>query len=295
MTKVVLETIISGILVGGVYSLVALGIVVIYKSTKIVSFVQGGILLMGAVIGWGLMGPGGVPIGYGIVATLVACVVLGMGIDYFTLRPIIGQPILTSIMITIALSWAFNSIGILFLGGAEQYFPRILPEGVFTLKGLMLSKSLVFQFSITMLFFIVFTLFYKFANLGLAMRGTAEDQEVMQSLGVKVTRIYTYAWVIAAFFGGVCGILMGSTVSVNVGLESIGLKALAVVLIAGMESIPGAILVGPLIGILENLCVLFLDPLVGGGLGEIVPYVVMLFILFVKPYGLFGLERIERI
>jgi branched-chain amino acid transport system permease protein len=295
MIKAIIEALVSGIMLGGVYSLIALGIVIVYKSTKIVSFAQGGILLIGAIIGWALLGPAGLPLILAIVLTLASCALLGLGIDRFALRPIIGQPILASIMITIALAWLFDSVGTLIIGGGERAYPPILPQGTYKWGWLTISQSLLLQFIIAIILFIIFTLFYQYAKLGLAMRGTAEDHEVVQSLGIKVTNIFSYSWLIAALSGGISGILLASTLSANVGLSEIGWKALIVVLIGGMESIPGVILVGPIIGILENLSIRFLDPLVGGGLGEVVPFVVLLLVLLIKPYGLFGLVRIERI
>ncbi|MBU2623068.1 MAG: branched-chain amino acid ABC transporter permease [Proteobacteria bacterium] len=295
MLMSVAEGIISGIMIGGVYSLVALGIVVVFKSTRVITFTQGGLLLMGAITGWALLGPAGLPVGLGVVLTLAACAFLGMCLDRFTLRPIIGQPILASIMVTIALAWLFDSVGTLIIGGGLRPYPPLLPHGTYKWGRVYISQSLLLQFIIAVLLFIAFTLFYKYGRLGLAMRGTAEDHTVVQSLGIKVTNIFSYSWVIAALSGGVSGILLASTLGATVGLSGIGMKALVVVLIGGMESIPGVILMGPIIGILENLSIQFLDPLVGGGLGEVVPYAVMLIVLLVKPYGLFGLKRIERI
>jgi len=295
MFRSFVEGVISGVMIGGVYSLVALGIVVVFKSTKVISFTQGGILLMGAIIGWALLGPAGLPLALGIPLTLAACCFLGLCLDRLTLRPIIGQPILASIMVTIALAWLFDSVGTLVIGGGERPYPPLLPKGTYRWGWVNVSESLFLQFGIAVFLFIVFSLFYKYARLGLAMRGTAEDHEVVQSLGVKVTNIYSYSWLIAALSGGIAGVLLASTLGATVGLSEIGLKALIVVLIAGMESIPGVILIGPIIGILENMSIQFLDPLIGGGSAGVVPYAVMLIILLVKPYGLFGLKRIERI
>jgi len=295
MLRSLAEGIISGIMIGGVYSLVALGIVVVFKSTRVITFTQGGLLLMGAIIGWALLGVAGLPAGLGVVLTLAACAVLGMCLDRFTLRPIIGQPILASIMVTIALAWLFDSVGTLIIGGGERPYPPLLPHGTYNWGWFYISQSLLLQFIIAVILIIAFTIFYKYGRLGLAMRGTAEDHTVVQSLGIKVTNIFSYSWIIAALSGGVSGILLASTLGATVGLSGIGMKALVVVLIGGMESIPGVILMGPVIGILENLSIQFLDPLVGGGSGDVVPYAVMLIVLLVKPYGLFGLKRIERI
>jgi branched-chain amino acid transport system permease protein len=295
MIRSLVEAVVSGLLIGGVYSLVALGIVLVYKSTKVVSFAQGGIVLMGGIIGWALLGPAGLPPGLAIVLTLCASALLGLAVDRFTLRPIIGQPILSSIMVTIALAWLFDSVATLIIGGGERPYPAILPQGTYKWGGVAISQPLFFQFVIAIILFVSFSGFYKYTGLGLAMRGTAEDYEVVQSLGISVRQVYSYSWLIAGLSGGVSGILLASALSVNVGLASMGWKALVVVLIGGMESVVGVILMGPFIGILESMSVQFLDPMVGGGLGEVVPFVVMLAVLLIRPYGLFGLKRIERI
>lgn len=289
-----LNAIVGGILLGGIYSLVALGVVIIYKSSKILSFTQGGFLVMGAISGWAMLGPFGLPPFIGITLALVICTFFGYIVNRLALRPIIGEPLMTSILITIALSWLFDSLSIIAIGGKQRAFPIQISSKQLEIAGINLSVTLLLCFLIALALFIFFILFYRYHRVGLAMRGTAEDHEVMQNLGIKVKNMLDYSWMIAALCGGVSGILLASIISVNINLSTIGLTALVVVLVAGLESIPGVLIVGPMIGVLENLAV-YLDPYVGGGSREVIPFIILLIILLIKPYGLFGLKRIERI
>lgn len=294
MDSILLAIILPGLLVGFLYSLVASGLVLIYKSTRIISLTQGGLLLMGAIIAWVLISSG-VPLWIAFLLTLIVSGLLGYLVDRYLLRPVMGQPLLSSIMITIALAWLFHGVGLMSLGGREAILLPFDQNSIFMIAGLPVSRLKFWGAIISMIIFAIFFLFYKYSFIGLVMRSTAEDHEVTQSLGINVKGIFSQTWVICGLLAGIEGILMGSILSVNVGLSDIGWKVLAVVLLGGLESLGGCIIAGPVIGILEKLCSFYLNPLVGGDLGEIVSYIVMIIILIVKPYGFFGLKRIERI
>jgi len=295
MSDIAISAIIYGILVGGVYSLIALGYAVIFKSSQIVSFAQGGVLLTGATIAWALLAVVKLPIVLAIVLALIGCVIIGLAIERFTLRPIMGQPLLSSVMITVALLWLFDAVAVLTVTGSGRTFPSIFPQGIIQLGEVRISQEQLLAFVTAIVLFIIFTLSYRYTKVGLAMRGTAEDHEVIESLGIKVTNIYGLTWGIAAVTAGIGGILLASMLNLNISLELFGWKGLIVILIGGLESITGAIVVGPLLGVLESLSTVYIDPLVGGGMREVAPFVVMIIVLLIRPYGLFGLKRIERI
>ncbi len=143
----------------------------------------------------------------------------------------------------------------------------------------------------------ILMLIFRYTKSGLAMRATAEDEQVVRSSGIKVTTVYALAWVIACVVGVLGGILLGGVSGVMIPLSEIGLKALAVVILGGLDSLGGAILAGVILGVLENLAAGYLDPLLtsGGGLAHVFPFIVMIIVLVIRPYGLFGLKRIERI
>lgn len=296
------QFLVTGLLTGGIYSLVALGLVLIYKSSQIFNFAQGHLLMFSAFITWSLMVQQGWPIWVAILGGAAVAVLLGVLIERLALRPLIGQPILATIMMTLALSQIIQGVTILVFGGARQVFPEIFPlkPVIIPLGGdvrVVLKVALLWGFGLAMAGVAIFALFFRFTRVGLAMRAAAEDHQLAQSVGLKVRRIFAAAWAIAGVIGLVGGVIIGSISGVEPTLAGIGLKAFPAVLFGGLESIPGAIIGGLLIGVIENLV---------GGLpanqairatnpAEIAPYVILLLVLLFKPDGLFGLKRIERI
>ncbi|UCC86150.1 MAG: branched-chain amino acid ABC transporter permease [Anaerolineales bacterium] len=296
------QFLVTGLLTGGIYSLVALGLVLIYKSSQIFNFAQGHLLMFSAFITWSLMVQQGWPIWVAILGGATVAVLLGVLIERLALRPLIGQPILATIMMTLALSQIIQGVTILVFGGARQVFPEIFPlkPVIIPLGGdvrVVLKVALLWGFGLAMAGVAIFALFFRFTRVGLAMRAAAEDHQLAQSVGLKVRRIFAAAWAIAGVIGLVGGVIIGSISGVEPTLAGIGLKAFPAVLFGGLESIPGAIIGGLLIGVIENLV---------GGLpanqairatnpAEIAPYVILLLVLLFKPDGLFGLKRIERI
>lgn len=296
------QFLVTGLLTGGIYSLVALGLVLIYKSSQIFNFAQGHLLMFSAFITWSLMVQQGWPIWVAILGGAAVAVLLGVLIERLALRPLIGQPILATIMMTLALSQIIQGVTILVFGGARQVFPEIFPlkPVIIPLGGdvrVVLKVALLWGFGLAMAGVAIFALFFRFTRVGLAMRAAAEDHQLAQSVGLNVRRIFAAAWAIAGVIGLVGGVIIGSISGVEPTLAGIGLKAFPAVLFGGLESIPGAIIGGLLIGVIENLV---------GGLpanqairatnpAEIAPYVILLLVLLFKPDGLFGLKRIERI
>lgn len=294
MESIFLAIILPGLLVGAIYSLVASGLVLIYKTTSVISLTQGGLLLMGAILAYALFSLG-LPVWIVILLTLIGIALLGYLLDRFILQPVMGQPLLSSIMITIALAWLFHSVGLIVLAGREVPLLLFDQKSLLTIAGQPVASIKVWAAIISVIFFVIFFLFYKYTFVGLVMRSTAEDHEVTQSLGINVRSIFRQIWLISGLVAASGGILLGSILSVNVGLADMGWKVLAVILLGGLESIGGCIIAGPVIGVLERVCFYYLNPLIGGDLGDIVSYLVMIVILAVKPYGFMGLIRIERI
>lgn len=296
------QFLVTGILTGGIYSLVALGLVLIYKSSQIFNFAQGHLLMFSAFITWGLMVQMGLPTWVAFLGGVLVAVLLGLLVERLALRPLIGQPILSTIMMTLALSQIIQGVTILAFGGARQVFPEIFPLKpiIIPLGGdmrIVLKIALIWGFGLAMAGVAIFAVFFRFTRIGLAMRAAAEDHQLAQSVGLNVRQIFAAAWAIAGVIGLVGGVLVGSISGVEPTLAGIGLKAFPAVLLGGLESIPGAIIGGLAIGIIESLV---------GGLpaeqairatnpAEIAPYVVLLLVLLFKPDGLFGLKRIERI
>lgn len=290
-----LELLVGGLAVGAIYGVVALGWVLIYKASNVLNFAQGEFLLLSAYLLWTLVLPAGLPVWLSFVITFAFAVFLGLLVERLLLRPLIGEPVHAVIMLTMGLMVMVRAVVVLLWGGASQSLPAILPKSHITLGGFSFSQQYLWSFVVSLLVFVVFALFFKYTKQGLAMRAAAADQQVAQAMGVRVTQILAMAWIISMVVAAIGGFLIGTILGVSPLASVVGLKVLSVVMVGGLESVLGAAIAGPLIGALENIAGGYLNPLVGGGVNEIAPFVVLLLILFIKPYGLFGLQRIERI
>lgn len=287
---------VNGILIGGVYALVALGMVLIYKSSSVLNLAQGNFLSISAYLCWTFLVEYDLPLSLSFLITGVILCLLAIIIERFTLRPLIGQPILATIVMTIALGVALEGGEILVWGGDVKGFPPFIPHENVVVGGYSLSQGYIWCFGISLIVFICLVILFKFTRVGLAMRAVADDQEAALSQGISVKKIFVYSWAFAALVGGTGGILLGSIYAVSDGLAATGIaKALPVLLLGGLESVPGAFVGGLIIGIVEMLGAGYIDPLVGGGFKDILPFIVMLIFLLARPYGLFGQIKIERV
>jgi len=295
------QVLISGIMVGSLYALIALGFVLIFKSSHVFNLAQGEFLLFGACIGWTFTAAVGLNFWLALICTGVSCAVLGLLTERLVLRPLIGQPLLSIIMVTIALSMLLKGV----LTGIWWRAPYGYPSGQFVkpivlsekLGSITIDPSFLITFLASCVLIAVFIVFFKYTKLGLGMRAVAEDHQVSQSLGVRVKRVYSLTWAIAAIVAGIGGMFLGKMLTVAPELASLGLIVLPVAILGGLDSIPGCIVGGIIIGVAENAAAVYLDPLLphGGGLRMVIPYLIMLVVLIIRPHGLFGLERIERI
>jgi branched-chain amino acid transport system permease protein len=203
---------------------------------------------------------------------------------------------MAAVMATIALGDIFAGIVTLIWPGPGRVMPHVVPSGTLKLSGVVMSFESLVNFLICGLAFLGFFIFFHKTKIGLAMRGTAEDHALAQSEGIKVSWIFVLSWVVSIYMAAMGGILMSSLYGVvQDPLHALGMKSLAVVILGGLESITGAIIAGLIIGLAESLGAGYLDPYVGGGFAELTPYLVMLLVLIIRPYGLFGYERIERL
>jgi branched-chain amino acid transport system permease protein len=290
MLKLYLQFFVNGLMVGGIYALIALGIVIVFRSTKIFNFAAGDLIMVGGFITFMFMQMGMPPL-VAIILAVFAGAALGLVIERLAMRPMIGQPVLAAIMVTLAVSYLLKGVTLLIWGGNPQVFPRFLPGRIFRAAGIVWSNELLWTFGITVLLFIAFAVFYKFSRIGLDMRATAEDHQLAQTKGISVKRIFAFTWALAGMTGVVGGVFLGLKLSLNLPLADVGLKAFSAVIFGGLESIMGAIIGGLLVGVLENI----IGGLINPALKEITPYVILLLVLIFRTEGLFGLKRIERI
>jgi branched-chain amino acid transport system permease protein len=291
------QLVVTGLALGMTYALIAIGFVIIFKCSQAFNIASGQIVLLGAYLGYTFLIPLHLPVWLAIIAAIAVAVVMGLVIERLALRPLLGQPALAIVMMTIALAGVIDGLAIMGWGGEYLTYHESLPVITLNLGAVSIPPESVLSLIVSVIVVSILMFIFRFTKIGLAMRATAEDEQVTRSLGIKATTVYALVWVIACVVGVVGGILLGGVSGVSPPLEDIGLKALAVVILGGLDSIGGAILGGIILGILENLASGYLDPLMpsGGGLATVFPFIVMLAVLILKPHGLFGLKRIERV
>ncbi|HEX9604155.1 MAG TPA: branched-chain amino acid ABC transporter permease [Myxococcales bacterium] len=290
-----LQVLLNGLVVGSIYSLVALGFVIIFKSSGILNFAQGEFLLLGAYV-FLAISSAHAPIGAALLLTFAFSAVLGIVLERLVLRPLIGEPIISVIMVTLGLSSVLRAIVQGIWGTDTRPLPSVFSLDPIQLGPLPIARGYLYSAGCVAVLLVVLTLFFKYARPGIAMRATADSQQVALSMGISVRRIFALSWSIAAVVSAVGGILLATMRGgVDGSLAILGLKVLPAVIVGGLDSIGGAILGGLLIGVLENLSGGYLDPVFGGGVKEVAPFVALVLILMVRPYGLFGKVRIERV
>jgi branched-chain amino acid transport system permease protein len=289
------QLLLLGLLEGGLYAIVAVAVVLVFKSTHVVSLAHGQFMGFGALAFWVALAQWKLPILVALAMALAFAGALGWLVERFAMRPLIGQPLFASFLNTFAIFLAMDGIFQLILRGESASFSAFLPKGTVAISGIALPLTQLGSFAVSLLVFLGLALFYRFTKIGLGMRATAEDHQLTQSTGISVRAIFSIIWVISAGAATIAGIALANVMDIYYTIPYVGIKGLIVALVGGLESLPGALLAGLLLGILENVSAGYLDPIVGGGVKEVAAYVLLLFILLVKPYGLFGLVRIERI
>jgi branched-chain amino acid transport system permease protein len=292
-----LQLAVTGFSVGIVYALIAIGFVIILKCSQAFNIAQGHIVMIGGYIGFTFLVMVGLPLWAALLAAIATAVIMGLLIERLTLRPLVGQPVLAVVMMTIALGFCIlEGLAILIWGGEFKVYSGALPALSLRLGAVYIPPATVFAVILAIVVVTALMLFFRYAKIGLAMRATAEDEQVVQCAGIRVTTIYAISWIIACVTGVVAGVLLGGESGVSPYLANMGLKAFAVVLLGGLNSIGGAIVAGLIVGLAESFAAGYLDPLTTrGGLATIFPFIIIIIVLVFRPYGLFGLKRIERI
>jgi len=284
-----LHFLLSGLYLGTIYSIIALGMVIIYKSTKVFNFAQGHLLMVGVLLTATIGSKFGV-IG-GLVIGFLGTVFLAFLLERLTLRPLIGQPLIAALLMTIAIGYLIEGGAIMAWGEGLYKYIEMFPTKPVRLWNFSVRQEIFWAFIVVILSFGLFGLFYKKTLLGKAMRATAEDHQVSQSLGIRVTRIFSISWIVSGLMAFIASVFLGNLSGAHYLNYTLGLKAIPAVLVGGLDSIVGAIIGGLIVGVIESLVTGY----VTGELGEVVPFIILLVVLLVKPYGLFGLVRIERV
>jgi branched-chain amino acid transport system permease protein len=291
-----LQLVITGFALGMIYALIAIGFVIILKCSEAFNIAQGHFVMIGGYLGYTFLVTFGLPIWASLLLAIGTAIIMGLVIERLTLRPLLGQPVVAIIMMTIALSTVLEGLATLFWGGEYKTYHGVLPTVTLQLGELSIPSETTIGMIVSIVAVAVLMFLFRYTKYGLAMRATADDEQVVQSAGIRVTTIYALSWVIASVVGVIGGILLGGVSGVMIPLAQVGIKAFAVVLLGGVNSIGGAIVAGIILGVLENVAAGYLDPLLpGGGLANVFPFIVMIIVLTIRPYGLFGQARIERI
>lgn len=297
-----LQLFITGIMLGSIFALVALGWVLIYKCSGVLNLAMGELTMIGGYVCLGLYQRfvTAMPVSYAFVLALVGTIFVGLVLGLLTerlfLRKMIGEPILAVIMVTVGLSFFFKGmVFIIWDTDTQVFLPRVFPIEPLVVGGVAIDQAYVWGFVAAIVLMVIFVSFFKYTRWGLSMQACADDEMAALSLGVSAKLVYALAWGIAFMAAGVGGTLLGNINGLNYSVSLLGLLVLPVVVFGGLNSVPGAIVGGMTIGVLQNLAGGYLDHYFPGGIKEIAPFVFMVVFLLFKPYGLWGWERIERV
>jgi branched-chain amino acid transport system permease protein len=289
------QFIITGIAVGMIYALIALGFALIWKSSSVANLALGQLVLVCSWFAYSMLVQAHLPVWAAFPAVLIFALALGWVIERFTLRPLIGQPILSLIAVTLGIAY--------FLGGLVSFIwpvsigalPKLFPQQPLHIGTAVISQEYIWAAVVSLIVFGLLTAFYKYHRMGIAMRATADDQMAVQACGVPVTTIFSWSWMFACVVAAVGGILISSIGGISYGLVETGLQSFSVVILGGLDSFVGAMVAGPIIGLAQSLGGGYLTPYIWAGIKDIIPFVIIIIVVLFKPYGLFGEKRIERV
>lgn len=291
-----LQYLITGVSVGMVYALIALGFALIWKSSSVANLALGQIVLISSWVTYATLAQAQLPLWIAFPVVIAFALALGWLIERFALRPLIAQPILALITVTLGIGYFIEGVVTFIWPWSVDALPRLFPRDVIHIGPAVISQEYVWVVGICLLVFILLTLFFRYHRMGIAMRATADDQMAVQACGIPVTRVFSRSWMFACVVAAIGGILISSIGGITHGLVETGLKAFSVVILGGLDSFLGAMVAGPIIGLAESLGGGYLTPLIQwGGVKDIIPFVIIIVVMIIKPYGLFGEVRIERI
>jgi branched-chain amino acid transport system permease protein len=285
----------NGVLIGLMYSLIALGFVLVYKATDAINFAQGEFVMIAGFVVVAALQLYGVPLPAAIVAGLVVMIVFGFGLERTMLRPLINRPVVAIVMATIGLAAVLRGLGPLLWGAETKSLPLPIPDEPLVWGPLFVPPIQLLGAVVSIAFLAIFGWFFLKSRKGIAMRAVADSHQVAMAMGINVERYFALAWAMAGVVSALGGVVWGNLLGVDVHLALVGFKVFPVVILGGLDSIPGAIVGGLLVGIVENVAAGYIDPYVGGGTKDFAPYVLMILALMVRPYGMFGKKIIERV
>ena len=292
--EIAFALLVSGLSIGLMYSLIALGFVLIYKATDAINFAQGEFVMLAGFMATTALSVN-MPIWAAIAVAILGMILLSFVLERTVLRPLLGRPVVAVIMATIGLAAILRGLPPITIGAQTKALPLPTGDEPQTLWSAVIPPVQVVGVIVSVGFLAVFTWFFLKSRMGIAMRAVADNQQVAMAMGINVERYFAIAWAMAGVVSALGGIVWGSMLGVDTQLSLIGLKVFPVVILGGLDSIVGAVVGGLIVGVVESIAAGYLDPFVGGGTKDFAPYVLMILTLMFKPYGLFGTHRIERV
>lgn len=286
---------INGALSGLLYALIAMGFVVIYRASKVFNFAQGELVVFGGYMVWWTIIQMGLPMWVGLPIAFASSALFGFMIERIFFARLVGESVFSMVMVTIGLLILIRGIVLVLFGPQVRVFPIIFPLEPIILGDIIVSRSMLYGGIITIVIGIGLSWFFNRTRAGLTMTAVAEDHQVAMSMGISVQRSIAFAWVLGAVLSTLGAMVHLSGRSINMMSSDIGMTALPVALLAGLESLAGLLLAGLLVGVIQALASAYLDPLVGGALGSVFPFIIMLVVLLIRPTGMFGWKTIERV
>jgi branched-chain amino acid transport system permease protein len=285
---------VSGLSIGLMYSLIALGFVLVYKATDAINFAQGEFVMLAGFVA-ALTLAAKMPVWAAIAAAVGVMILFSFALERIVLRPLLGRPIIAVIMATIGLGAMLRGLPPITVGGETRAVSLPVGDMPISIWSASLPPIQILGVVVTLTFLGLFTWFFMKSRMGVAMRAVADNQQVAMAMGINVERYFALAWAMGGIVSALGGIIWGGMLGVDVHLALIGLKVFPVVILGGLDSIVGAVVGGLIVGVVESLAAGYLDPYVGGGTKDFAPYVLMIIALMFRPYGLFGTHRIERV
>ena len=285
----------NGVLIGLMYSLIALGFVLVYKATDAVNFAQGEFVMIGGLVVALALSSAGAPLWVAIILGLASMIVFGFALERVVLRKLIGRPVIAVVMATIGLASILRGVGPTFFGAGTKSLPLPISDEPFIIGPLFIPPIQILGATVSIVFILGFAAFFLWSRKGIAMRAIADNQQVALAMGINVERYFGLAWAMTGIVSALGGIIWGNLLGVDVNLALVGFKVFPVVILGGLDSIPGAVVGGLIVGIVENIAAGYIDPYVGGGTKDFAPYVLMILALMIRPYGIFGKKIIERV
>jgi branched-chain amino acid transport system permease protein len=280
-----------GIASGGIYALIALGIVVIFKSSRTFNFAMGEMMMLSAYFFYAAAVTFALGIWLGLAAAIIASIVVALVIERVALRPMLGRPFIASVMVTFGVGSIIRGIVGMIWGPNDLQIPSILARTPVMLGSILIPGKTARAFAIALIIVLLLIAFLRYSRAGIALRAAAMDQATSYSMGIDVARVIAFTWIIAAVIGCVSGVLMANVNSLTPSLGLVALNVLSVVILGGMNSIGGVLVAGIIIGWLEAVT----GWVIGTEYREITPYILVLLVLLVRPTGLFGSQEVERI